>query len=174
MARFLHKTRTYKQRRVVLRGKGGINTDVAELEKILRETYKDICKEHVEALEETAEQIQADAGYLVPLDTGALEASIDVHVSRSYRYPGIIAHASAVHEGYDYALIQEENEDFEHTETSYNEKGQEIVDDSVRSAHYLGGPFAIGISDLFEDLTGEVLALPRSLQHAKDYVEGKL
>ena len=85
MARRFHRTNTYKGRRVVLRGKGGLDTDVAQLEAMLRADYNDIMKGHLEDLEDVADQIQADAGYLVPVDTGALEASIDVHVSRSYR-----------------------------------------------------------------------------------------
>lgn len=166
MARRFHRTNTYKGRRVVIRGKGGLDTDVSQLEAMLREDYNDIMKSHLEDLEDAADQIQADAGYLVPVDTGALEASIDVHVSKSYRFPGIIAHASAIHEGFDYALIQEENEEFDHSD----EDGA----DNDKSAHYLGGPFAINVSDLYENLTGRELALPSSLQHAKDYVEGKL
>ena len=174
MARYYHKSRSYKGRRVVIRGKDGIGTDISQLEAMVRQDYDEIMKEHIEDLQEVAEQIQADATYLVPLATGALEASIDVHVSKGYRYPGIIAHASALHEGFDYALIQEENEEFEHTESSFNEKGQEVIDDSVRSAHYLGGPFALNISELYRELTGKELALPANLLHAKDYVEDKL
>lgn len=164
MARFRHYTRYYKGRRVVIRGKGGLDTDVAALEKMVRADYEAIYRSNIAALEECAEQIQADATYLVPHDTGALEDSIDVHVSGSRRYPGIIAHASATNAGYDYALIQEETEPYDGLYTHEYE----------RFAHYLGGAFALNISELFEELAGEELELTPELQHAKDYVEDKL
>lgn len=165
MAKFRHYSRFYKGRRVVIRGKGGLDTDVATLEKMVKADYEEIYKSNLSALEDYADQIQADATYLVPHDTGALEESIDVHVSGSRRYPGIIAHASATNAGYDYALIQEETEPFDGKYTHEYE----------RFAHYLGGPFALNISDLFESLTGgKELVLTPELQHAKDYVEDKL
>lgn len=165
MSKYRHYARSYKGRRVLIRGKGGIDTDVATLEKMVREDFDEIYKSNLEALEDCASQIQADATYLVPYDTGALESSIDVHVSGSRRYPGIIAHASATNAGYDYALIQEETEPFDGKYTH----------DYERFAHYLGGPFALNISELFYELSGgKELVLTPELQHAKDYVEDKL
>lgn len=162
MAKFRHYTRHYKGRRVLIRGKGGVETDVSNLEKMVREDYKNIWKEHIEDLEDLASDIQNNAEMLVPLDTGALMNSIEVRVSRSRRYPGLIAHARATNAGYDYALIQEETEPFD---------GGKYAHDDERLAHYLGGSFASFLAQYYEDITGEELVMSRELEHAKDYIE---
>lgn len=162
MAKFRHYTRHYKGRRVLIRGKGGVETDVSNLEKMVREDYKDIWKEHIEDLEDLASDIQNNAEMLVPLDTGALMNSIEVRVSRSRRYPGLIAHARATNAGYDYALIQEETEPFD---------GGKYAHDDERLAHYLGGSFASFLAQYYEDITGEELVMSSELEHAKDYIE---
>lgn len=162
MAKFRHYTRHYKGRRVLIRGKGGVETDVSNLEKMVREDYKNIWKEHIEDLEDLASDIQNNAEMLVPLDTGALMSSIEVRVSRSRRYPGIIAHARATNAGYDYALIQEETEPFD---------GGKYAHDDERLAHYLGGSFASFLAQYYEDITGEELVMSSELEHAKDYIE---
>lgn len=63
-----------------------------------------------------AEQIASEARAIVPVKSGVLRESINVRVSRSPRYPGIVATASAVNPktGYDYATIQHENPDYHH------------------------------------------------------------
>lgn len=157
---YRHHTKPYRGRKVVIRGKGGIETDVSTLEKMVREDYNRIWKEHIEDLENLAEEIKDSAVELVPLDTGALQDSIDVRVSKSRRYPGLIAHASATNAGYDYALIQEETEPFD----------GKYEHEEPRSAHYLGGSFALMLSYYYEDLTGEELVLSPELEHAKDYI----
>lgn len=160
--KFRHYTRHYKGRRVLIRGKGGVETDVSNLEKMVREDYKNIWKEHIEDLEDLASDIQNNAEMLVPLDTGALMNSIMVRVSRSRGYPGIIAHARATNVGYDYAIIQEETEPFD---------GGKYVHDDERLAHYLGGSFALFLAQYYEDITGEELVMSSELEHAKDYIE---
>ena len=149
----------YRQRRVIIRSRS-LGTDVAKIEELLAADYQDIWKNHLADLEDLAEDIENNAKMLVPLDTGALRDSIMVRVSKSSKYPGIIAHASAIMDGFDYALIQEENEDYRHL----------TADDSERMAHYLGGSFALFLSDYYKDITGEELALPEELEHAKDYI----
>lgn len=161
MARFRHRSRYYRSRRVLIRGKGGIETDVASLEKMVREDYQSIWREHQEDLEDLADDIQNNAKMLVPYDKGALEESIEVRVSRSRRYPGIIAHASATNAGYDYALIQEETEKY----------GDKYEHADGRLAHYLGGSFASFLAQYYEDITGEELVMSEELEHAKDYIE---
>lgn len=83
-----------------------------ELRSLLKEKRTLLLKE----LTPLAEQIELDAKTIVPVDTGNLRDSINVKVSRSPRYPGIIATASAknVRTGYDYAKIQHENPDYHH------------------------------------------------------------
>ena len=162
MAKFRHYSRHYRGRKVIIRGKGGLETDVSELEKMVREDYENIWREHQEDLEDLADDIQNNAELLVPLDTGALMNSIEVRVSRSRRYPGLIAHASTTNAGYDYALIQEETEPFD---------GGKYEHDDGRLAHYLGGSFASFLAQYYEDVTGEELVMSDELQHAKDYIE---
>ena len=152
-----HFSSQYRQRRVIIRSRS-LGTDVAKIEELLAADYQDIWKNHLEDLEDLAEDIENNAKILVPLDTGALRDSIRVRVSKSPKYPGIIAHASAIMDGFDYALIQEENEDYRH-----------LADDE-RTAHYLGGSFALFLSDYYKSVTGEELVLPEELEHAKDYI----
>lgn len=157
-------------RRVLIRSRKGNGTAVAQLEEMMRAQFNAIYKHHREQLEDTADQIQSDACYLVPKETGALEDSIHVYVTNSHRYPGIIASASAHgrykpgvggYSGFDYAIAQEEDESYSHEEDE-------------ESAHYLGGSFAVSISELYEDITGEQLELSEQLEHAKEYVEDLL
>ena len=156
-------------RRVLIRSRDA-NTVVARMEEMLRSQYKEIYKAHREQLEETAEYIQDDALYLVPEDTGALADSINVYVTNSTRYPGIIASASAHgrykpgvggYSGYDYAMIQEIAEEYSHDKTE-------------ASAHYLGGPFVVNVARLYKELTGNKLSIPKDMVRAYFYVKDKL
>ncbi len=161
--------------KVVIRGgkgrKGGteFKTAIRTVETLVKRQYQDVWKNHIAELEEVSEYIEEDAHALVPIDTGKLDASIDVRVSKSKRYPGIIAHAYANsggkpgpggYKGFDYALVQEENEDFSH--------------EDERSAHYLGGPFTIHIMDLYEQLTGRKMQVSPKMARAAEYVKDKI
>lgn len=156
-------------RKVVIR-RNNLNTAVAYLEQMVRNDYKEIYKSHIEDLEDVAETIEKDAQELAPVYTGEtrgyynkygnfvetgkyydpriipgqLRDSINVRVVTRGRYPGIIASASARNVGrkFDYALIQEENEDFVHT---------------IGQAHYLSSPFYQNLYYLFLELTGKEL-----------------
>lgn len=80
-----------------------------------------------EELEKSAQRIKADAIAKVPYKTGKLERAIYVRVAKDKRRPGIVAGASArSKDGYNYAGIQHENENYHHT------KGQ---------AHFISEPF---------------------------------
>lgn len=162
--------------RVKVRGgpgrQGGVkvNTAVRQIEDMLFKQYKTIWKNHLLELEEVAEQIEADAHYLVPKDTGRLDDSIRVYVTKSRRYPGIIASAHGTsnykpgrggYKSYDYALAQEVREDYEH-------------DSPEESAHYLAGPFVLNVSHLYRMLTGKKLVVSRELAHAALYVKDKV
>ena len=117
-------------RKVVIRS-DRFPSAVYDLEKLVRENYKEIFKQHLEDLQESAAIIEDRAKELCPVYTGqsgrngkvyfdprviigALRDSIKVEVSRSNRYPGIRASASAKNIGksFDYALVQEENTKF--------------------------------------------------------------
>lgn len=126
-------------RKVIIR-RGELNTAVFQLEQLVRDNYKDIVKQHHEDLYELAQRIVNDANQLVPVKTGKLKGSIKSEVSRSNRYPGIRVSASAKRKGFDYALIQEENEYFEHING-----GQ---------AHYLRDAFGYALNDYWKKWTG--------------------
>ena len=80
-----------------------------------------------EELEKSAQRIKTDAIAKVPYRTGKLERSIYVRVAKDKKRPGIVAGASArSKDGYNYAGIQHENENYSHT------KGQ---------AHFISEPF---------------------------------
>ena len=132
-------------RRVLIRSRQ-LDTAVAQLEEMVRADYKTIWKEHIEDLEAIADWIVEDAKALVPLDTGKLLDSIKARVSKSPRYPGLIVSASAKRKGFDYALIQEEEESFSH--------------DTGRQAHYLSEPFYNLLDEFFHEITGEHLEKP--------------
>ena len=133
-------------RRVVIRSRK-LNTAIAQLEEMVAAEYKAIWKDHVEELQLIAERIADDARALSPVDTGKLQASIKARVSRSPRYPGFIVQASAIKKGYDYALIQEENEDFHH---------------EIGQAHYLSIPFYRHIDEFYFKQTGRHLEVPET------------
>ena len=133
-------------RKVVIR-RQNLNTAIFQLEAQVRAEYKSIWKEHVEDLQAAAEWIEDDAKAITPVDKGKLQDSVSVRVSKSARYPGIIASASAKSKrGFDYALIQEENENFSHVEP-----GQ---------AHYLSQPFYNILDDFYYEWTGKHLQAP--------------
>lgn len=105
-----------------------VGTAVEDLEALVKKDFKELWKNHLDELETMAEWIEADAKELVPVGkTGKLRDSITCRVSRSNRYPGLIASASARGKtSFDYALIQEENDEFAH---------------EIGQAHYLGDAF---------------------------------
>ena len=88
----------------------------------------------VEELEKSAQKIKAEAISQTPYETGGLEDSVYVRVSRDKKKPGLVAGASAKDNGYDYAGIQ-------HEETSYEHpiKGK---------AHYISDPFKKEVANL--------------------------
>ena len=134
-------------RRVVIRSRK-LNTAVAQLEEMVKADYKAIWKQHIDDLEAIADWIVDDAKALVPLDTGKLHDSMNASVSKSPRYPGLIVSASAKKKGFDYALIQEENELFSH---------------EIGQAHYLSEPFYNLLDQFYFELTDEHLEKPDAL-----------
>lgn len=142
-------------RRVVIRSRV-LNTAVAQLEELVKKDYKEIWKYHLEDLEKLADEIVEEAITLVPVDTGKLRDSIQARVSKSPRWPGIIVSASAKYRGFDYALIQEENEDFSH---------------EVGQAHYLSEAFFVSIDNWYYNYSGRVLDVPETNYHP--YTKGE-
>lgn len=136
-------------RRVLIRSRQ-LNTAIAQLEQAIAADYKKIWKEHIEDLEALADWIVEDALALVPVDTGKLKESITARVSKSPRFPGLIVQASAKAKykpSFDYALIQEENENFSH---------------EVGQAHYLSEPFYRLVDEFYFEYTGKHLPIPEA------------
>lgn len=111
-----------------------------EIKEDLRQMLREHHKLTNTALEQAADYIYGASVQLVPIATGALQSSIQVNVSRSPRYPGILATASALNPrtGYDYALIQEVNETYKHSEG--------------RQAHYLEEPFREAVKQFYKEM----------------------
>ena len=111
-----------------------------EIKDDLRQQLKEHHKRTSQELEDAADYIYSKAISLVPVDTGELQDSIQVDISLSPRYPGIIAIATAknIYTGYDYALIQEVNEDYNHPHG-----GQ---------AHYIEQPFREAVEKFYKEM----------------------
>ena len=107
-----------------------------EIKEDLRQQLKMHRSLMVDAMESVADSIYEKAFARVPVKTGELQDSIYVDVSRSPRYPGVIATASAINPktGYDYALIQEVNEDYHH---------------EIGQAHYLESSFREAVDEFY-------------------------
>ena len=120
----------------------------------IKDDLRQMLREHrtlaLAQLDIVADQIYVEAYAKVPVSEetyaskhagivpGQLQDSIQVDVSRSPRYPGIVATAEAlnVRTGYDYALIQEVNEAYHHSEG--------------RQAHYLEEPFRKAVDEFYK------------------------
>lgn len=111
-----------------------------EIKEDLRQQLRDHHKRTTQELEDAADYIYSTSTALVPIDTGELQDSIQVDISMSPRYPGIIATASArnIYTGYDYAFIQEVNEDYKHL--------------SGGQAHYLEQPFREAVEKFYKEM----------------------
>ena len=130
-------------------------TGLREIKEDLRQMLKQHHTLARKELEDTADKIYVEAFAKVPVsaetyatrkagyEPGQLRDSIQVDISRSSRYPGIIATAEAhnIRTGYDYALIQEVNEDYNHPNG-----GQ---------AHYLEEPFRDAVKEFFRRMGWE-------------------
>lgn len=94
----------------------------------LRKFLKTLDTVPQEELQRSAERIYSEAVAKAPYETGRLERSIYVRVSKDKRRGDIVAGASArSSRGYNYAGIQHENESFNHPV-----KGE---------AHFISEPF---------------------------------
>lgn len=109
---------------------------VQDARKNLTKFLKTLDTVPVEELEKSAQKIKAEAIAQTPYETGKLEKSVYVRVSRDKRRPGLVAGASASarDNDYNYAGIQ-------HEETSYEHpiKGK---------AHYISDPFNKEVANL--------------------------
>lgn len=112
-----------------------------EVKDDLRQMLRDHHTLALKELEKAADKVYIGAFEKVPVGpTGNLQDSIQVDVSRSPRYPGLIITASARNPktGYDYAFIQEVNESYRHAEG--------------KQAHYLEEPFREATAQFFKEM----------------------
>lgn len=108
-----------------------VQSAIKNLEKFL----KKLDTVPIEELNKSAQIIKAEAIAEAPFETGKLERSIYVKVSKDKRRPGLRAGASARSKtGYNYAGIQHENEEFNHPI-----KGKD---------HFISDPFYKEVSNL--------------------------
>lgn len=114
-----------------------------EIKEDLRQQLKEHHALALKELQPIADEMYADAVSKVPVKTGELRDSILVTISRNARYPGIVATAEAhnVKTNYDYALIQEVAEEYEHPNG-----GQ---------AHYLQEPFEKAVDEFYRKMGWE-------------------
>lgn len=89
---------------------------VQDAKKRMQKFLKSLDTIPTEILKEEAPILRSEIIAEIPYKTGALEASVKVRVTEDKRRPGINASASArSKQGYNYAGIQHENEEFEHS-----------------------------------------------------------
>ncbi len=111
-----------------------------EVKEDLRRMLKENHTLQIRLLERASDYIYSEAVDLVPVRTGRLQDSIEVTVSKSPRYPGIIATATALNPEtmFDYAYEQETNESYKH-----RNGGQ---------AHFLEQPFRKYVKKIYRKL----------------------
>lgn len=89
---------------------------VQDAKKRMQKFLKSLDTIPTEILQEEVPVLTGEILAEIPYETGKLESSVRVSVARDKRRPGINASASAISDkGYNYAGIQHENEDFQHT-----------------------------------------------------------
>lgn len=100
---------------------------VQDAKKSLQRFLRKLETVPTQILEKEAQQLKAEIISEVPYDTGKLERSVRVSVSKDKRRPGLNASASAKSStGYDYAGIQHEHTGYHH------DQGKD---------HYISDPF---------------------------------
>lgn len=97
----------------------------------------------IKILEEEAQTLKAEIIAETPFETGRLERSVKVTVSKDKRRPGLNASASALNPetGYNYAGIQHENTSYHH------DKGK---------AHFISDPFERAVKRIERRFSEEV------------------
>ncbi len=118
------------------------SSSVKDAKKELTEFLKTLEKVPSEIIADEADRLLKEARLEAPRDTGKLENSIKVKVSKSKRTPGLLISASARKNGVSYAGIQHDNTHFRHPV-----KGK---------AHYLSDPYHRSIKRIKKKLEKEV------------------
>lgn len=91
---------------------------VQDAKKRMQKFLKSLDTIPIEILKEEEPILRSEIIAEIPYKTGKLESSVRVSVSKDKNKPGINASASArSNQGYDYAGIQHENEEFKHSKS---------------------------------------------------------
>ena len=102
---------------------------VQEAKKRLQKLLRKLDTVPTDILREEEPILRSEIIAEVPFETGKLESSVRVSVTRDKKRPGLNASASAISKrGYNYAGIQHENEDFHHSKAG-------------AKAHFISDPF---------------------------------
>lgn len=127
-----------------IRGSATSQQSVQQAKRTLTKFLKKLDTLPSEILQEEAQTLKAEIIAETPYETGKLERSVRVVVSKDKRRPGINASASAFNAatGYNYAGIQHEHRGYRHP------KGK---------AHFISDPFKRTIERIEERFAEEVV-----------------
>lgn len=106
----------------------------SDLQKFARQV--DIVQE--QELDELSSEMLAEMQRRTPYESGKLESGVYCRRSNSAKTKGIVAGATAMNKGYNYAVVQHENEEFEHPI-----KGE---------AHFVSEPFREGVDRFISNI----------------------
>lgn len=117
---------------------------VQDAKKKLQKFIRKLDRVPTEILQQEAPKLYSEIIAEIPYDTGTLEKSVRVSVAKDKKRPGLNASASARSpKGYNYAGIQHENEDFEHSKPG-------------AKAHFISDPFERATERIKEKMREEL------------------
>lgn len=120
--------------RMSISGLDSVKRCKSDLQRFLRQV--DTVQE--QELDTLATEMLAEMQRRTPYESGKLEAGVYCRRSRGKNTKGIVAGATAMNSGYNYAVVQHENESFEHPV-----KGE---------AHFVSGPFEEGVAKFMDTI----------------------
>ena len=120
--------------RMSISGLDSVKRCKSDLQRFLRQV--DTVQE--QELDTLATEMLAEMQRRTPYESGKLESGVYCRRSRGKGTKGIVAGATAMNGGYNYAVVQHENESFEHPV-----KGE---------AHFVSGPFEEGVAKFMDTI----------------------
>lgn len=124
---------------------GDMRSSIRYYQEELKELSRKCVSSPVRIFREEAKEMKIECQARVPLDTGRLQSSIYVIVDTKPGNCKIRAGAKAVnpHDGYNYAPVQHENEDYSH-------------EDDERGPYYISEPFDFTVEVIRQRLEKEL------------------
>lgn len=120
--------------RMGISGLDSVKKCKSDLQRFLRQV--DTVQE--QELDTLATEMLAEMQRRTPYESGKLESGVYCRRSRGKGTKGIVAGATAMNGDYNYAVVQHENESFEHPV-----KGE---------AHFVSGPFEEGVAKFMDTI----------------------